>query len=85
MQALGHLGYSFVVRTKFDVDNIPKIVLDAFCAKQLKRDNSKYHSVSLYEDDTVRHVSMVQVAGEPSNGTFLTRIEVFGRRSSGIK
>ena len=68
---------------KFDVDNIPKIIVDAFCAKQLRSDRPKYLSVSLYEDDTVQHVTMVQVAGESSEGEFLTRIEVFGHRSIG--
>ena len=64
----------------FDVDNVPKIIVDAFSADQLQRDDSQYLPIRLYDDDNVRHVPMVQVAGESSDGEILTRIEVFGRR-----
>lgn len=63
---------------KFDVDNIPKIIVDAFCTGQIERDSSQFGSVGLYADDTANHVKMVQVAGVQENGNAITIIEIFG-------
>ena len=64
----------------YDVENIPKLIVDAFAGKQLRRDQSKYPQLELYEDDKVDSVAMVQVAGESSDDGDSTRIEIFGRR-----
>ena len=63
----------------YDVENIPKLIVDAFAGKQLRRDHSQYPQLELYEDDNVESVAMVQVAGEASEGGDSTRIEIFGR------
>ena len=64
----------------FDVDNIPKLVVDAFCSGQLRLDRSDHTKLGLYEDDTVANVGMVQVAGERVEADESTEIEIFGRR-----
>ena len=68
----------------FDVDNVPKIIVDAFCVGQIRRDGSEYISVGLYQDDTATHVGMVQIAGEQNNRGILTTIEVFGRKDARV-
>jgi len=62
----------------WDVDNLSKLVVDAFCGKQLRDDNSEFQHMELYKDDTVEFVRMVQVAGEQSQHQDRTVIEVFG-------
>ena len=62
----------------WDVDNLSKLVVDAFCGKKLRDDNSEFQHMELYEDDTVEFVRMVQVAGEQSKHQDRTVIEVFG-------
>ena len=63
----------------WDVDNIPKLVVDAF-SRKLIDDDSEFPGVTLYDDDTVEFVRMVQVAGKQSKHQDRTVIEVFGAR-----
>lgn len=67
-------------RQGFDVENIPKLIVDAFARSQIRLDRSKYLQLAIYEDDTIDSVGMVQVAGEVSATTDSTRIEIYGRR-----
>lgn len=67
-------------RIEFDVENVPKLIVDAFCADQIRRDGSQYIETALYECDTAGFVGMVQVAGEFGTVEDSTVIEVFGRR-----
>jgi hypothetical protein len=66
---------------KCDVDNVTKVIMDAFCAAQIERDASQYGSVGLYADDSASHVKMVQVAGVQEAGNAITIIEIFGCRN----
>ena len=40
----------------FDVENVPKIIVDAFCAKQIAGDQSRYTQLGLCPDDTIDYV-----------------------------
>jgi hypothetical protein len=42
-----------------DTDNLFKLVLDAFCKKQIEDDKSKSVTAGLYQDDTVRFIKHV--------------------------
>src|SRR2546425_10816686 len=53
---------------RFDIENVPKLIVDAFCKRQIADDASRYPHVGLYDDDTIDHVALVQVAGERVNG-----------------
>lgn len=64
----------------FDIENVPKLIVDAFCARQITRDDSRHTHLSLYPDDTIDHVVSLQVAGERVAGGESTLVEVFGRR-----
>jgi hypothetical protein len=44
----------------FDVENVPKIIVDAFCAKQIAEDQSRYAQLGLYPDDTIDYVRIVK-------------------------
>jgi len=65
---------------EFDVDNVPKLIIDALCKDQIKRDNSQFRYLALYEDDTIAHIRLVQVGGEMTNEESSTTVEIFGRR-----
>lgn len=64
----------------WDVENIPKVVVDAFSKEQIQKDGSAYSQVGLYANDTIEHVRMVQVAGEPGSGEDSTIVEIFGAK-----
>jgi hypothetical protein len=63
----------------FDVDNVPKLIVDAFSMTQLRRDGSRFTGVGLYEDDTVEEVAAVQVAGVVTKEEPRTEVRIFGR------
>lgn len=68
-------------RRPFDLENVPKPIIDSFCAKQLRddsrrRDVSMYAGLGLYEDDTIDHVRLVLLLGSRED-TDSTRVEVF--------
>mgnify|MGYP001237754204 CR=1 FL=1 len=44
----------------FDIDNVPKLIIDAFCKKQIENDESKYVKVGLFPEDTIEHVRIVE-------------------------
>ena len=60
-----------------DVDNVPKTIIDSFCASQIARDGSSFTNLGLYPDDTFDHVRILQVIGNCNQKQDSTRIEVF--------
>lgn len=60
-----------------DVDNVPKTIIDAFCARQIARDGSSFSQLGLYPDDSFDHVRIVQVIGARGANADSTLIEVF--------
>lgn len=69
IRAFGSLNY--------DVDNVPKLIIDAFCQSQIQTDRSTHINVGLYPRDTVEHVIMVQVSGDIEPESQLTQIEIY--------
>ena len=65
---------------EFDVDNIAKLIIDAFCEKRLIADQSRFLKLALYEDDTVSNVGIVQTGGKIVDKKSSTTVEIFGRR-----
>ena len=64
----------------FDIENVPKLIVDAFSEEQLQKDKRKLPQItnlSLFEKDTIDYVKIVQVGGERSNQD-RTRVEIFG-------
>lgn len=47
----------------FDIENVPKLIIDSFCKKQIAKDRSPYHKVGLYAEDTLDFVRIMQVGG----------------------
>ena len=65
---------------RFDIENVPKLVIDAFCRRQIETDDSSYTDLALYDDDTIDFVRVIQVGGERTSGQDSMVIEIFGRR-----
>ena len=59
-----------------DIDNVPKVAIDAFCIDQINRDGSAYPETGIYPHDTLDCVRVLQVTGK-SGDESSTRIEVF--------
>lgn len=64
-------------KRRFDIENVSKTIIDAFCEWQIERDGSPYSSVGLYPDDSLDHVVVLEVGGKRSLGQESTRIEIF--------
>lgn len=64
-------------KAHIDIDNVPKIIIDSFSKRQIKRDKSKYENMGLYEDDSLPYVKLLHVMGSESKKAFM-KIEVFG-------
>lgn len=60
-----------------DIDNVPKTIVDSFCARQIARDGSAFYQLGLYPDDNLEYVRYVQVQGRRSSEIDSTRIEIF--------
>ena len=77
-------GFNIHVRKKprpkrdFDLENVPKLIVDAFCRKQImsRKTPSNFAQVGLYDDDTIDHVRMISVSGERTAGPDETIIEI---------
>jgi hypothetical protein len=67
-------------RGEFDIENVPKLIIDAFCAKQFGKwdKHSKYCSLGLYDNDTIDTVCLLLVRGERSSGPDATSVEIHG-------
>jgi hypothetical protein len=61
---------------QLDLDNVPKTIIDAFCARQIIKDGSQHTELGLYTDDSLDHIRIVQLVGAPSDADG-TRIEIF--------
>lgn len=66
---------------RFDIENVPKLIVDAFCRRQISADGSQFADLALYEDDTVDYVTCLQVAGERIDGPESTTVEIFACRT----
>jgi hypothetical protein len=64
----------------FDIENVPKLIVDAFCKWQIEDDESEYRRLWLFEDDTIDHVRIGEVAGERTSNENATRVEIFRHR-----
>lgn len=67
-------------RRPFDIENVPKLIIDSFCKKQITDDKSRYKHLALYEDDTIDHVRICLVAGVRGESN-LTEVEIFARKN----
>jgi hypothetical protein len=65
---------------QFDIENVPKLIVDAFCKKQITLDGSVQKEIGLYEDDTIDFVRIIQVSGERSTTEDSTIVEIFGKK-----
>jgi hypothetical protein len=64
-----------------DIENVPKLIIDAFSSDQIYKDKSRYSKTELYADDDLKHVRAVQIEGKFSdNGSNNTGVWIFGKR-----
>jgi hypothetical protein len=64
----------------FDIENVPKLIIDSFCGRQIKKDR-QYAACSrldLYRDDTIKSVRLIEVDGEPTNHEDSMKVEIYG-------
>ena len=68
-------------RRQFDIENVPKLFIDAFCAKQIEEDHSAYSRLALFADDTIDYVNHLEVHGERVRDSHAehTEVEIFAK------
>lgn len=50
-----------------DIENVPKLIIDAFSNNQIDRDESRYSQMGLYPDDDLKYVRTFQIEGKFSD------------------
>ena len=72
-----------VRRNKFgrdlDLDNVPKLIIDAFSGKQIDLDRSAYRKMKIYRNDTLRWIRSIQIEGKFTNGKDKTEVWIYGK------
>jgi len=63
---------------RFDIENVPKLIVDAFCRRQIQEDGSQYTKLGLFRDDTIDFVRVIEVGGIRSQAENTTKVEIFG-------
>jgi hypothetical protein len=64
-----------------DIENVPKLIIDAFSSGIIRKDKSRYTKLSLYPDDDLKHVRAFQIEGRFNNeGMNNTEVWIFGKR-----
>ena len=63
-----------------DIENIPKLIIDAFSSEQIDRDKSRYPRMKLYPDDTLEHIRVIQIEGKFSDNKDNTEVWIFGKK-----
>jgi len=84
-----YYGFRIKVKKKkfgrdFDLENVPKLIIDAFSGWQIDRDRSAYRQVEIYKDDTMRWVRAVQIEGGFTNDKDNTEVWIFGKNKKNI-
>jgi len=76
--------YIKVRRNRFarplDIENVPKLIVDAFSRNQIEKDQSNYAQVGIYDDDSLEYVRALQVEGEFTEDENSTEIWIYGKR-----
>jgi hypothetical protein len=62
----------------WEVEDLPKLIIDAFSRQQIEKDKSSYPQLWLYFDDKPNQVRMVQVMADRTFFREFTMIEIFG-------
>jgi len=63
-----------------DIENVPKLIIDAFSGEQTDKDKSSYPMVRLYPDDVLEYVRAVQIEGKFSDNRNHTEVWIFGKK-----
>ncbi|HUT31212.1 MAG TPA: hypothetical protein VMX13_15560 [Sedimentisphaerales bacterium] len=66
---------------QFDIDNVPKNFIDAFCGERIQKDGSQHATLALFQDDTIDHVKYLEVYGDrvANRADERTQVEIFGK------
>ena len=66
-------------KQQLDVENVSKLIIDAFSGDIMERDNSKYRQLELYPDDDLRYVRHYYVEGALVDSTQdNTAVKIYG-------
>ena len=76
-------GFSILIeRSKggrdLDLENVPKLIVDAFSGWQINRDRSKYRELKLYPEDTLRYVRAIYLNGKFVDDEDRTIVRIYG-------
>jgi len=79
--------YAFLIKVRrnklarpLDIENVPKLIIDAFSRRQIRLDKSVYPQVGIYDEDSLKYVRVLHVEGELANNEDNTEVWVYGRK-----
>ena len=62
-----------------DLENVPKLIIDAFSGSQIDLDRSSHPELEIYRDNHLKWVRAIQVEGQFTNGKDSTEVWIFGK------
>jgi hypothetical protein len=67
-------------KRSFDLDNVPKLIIDSFCEKQIEKDKSRYKNLAFYPDDSLEYVIKINLEGRKAilGEEDKTEVEILG-------
>jgi len=69
------------LRRPLDIENVPKLVIDAFSDWQINKDKSRYPQLGLFPDDNFENVRAVYIDGVfIDSDTEKTEVWIFGKK-----
>lgn len=67
------------IKQQLDIENVPKLIIDAFSRNLISKDKSAYSQVGIYDDDSLEYVRVLYVEGELTNSEDSTEVWVYGK------
>lgn len=64
-----------------DIENVPKLIIDAFSSEIIEKDKSSYPKVALYPNDDLTYVRAFHIEGKLNDrGRNTTEVWIFGKK-----
>lgn len=62
-----------------DLENVPKLIVNAFSGRLIDDDNSEYPEVEIYENDDLRWLRVIHIEGDFAKDNDGTEVWIFGK------
>lgn len=69
-----------MLKKKLDLENVPKLIVEAFSGSKIEQDHSEYLQLELYPDDHLGYIKAIQAEGELTLDEDDAEVWIFGKK-----